>query len=88
MSEIILNKQVNVWRGPSEPPTIYHVWICDNRLLKLYNGEEWVTFLDNPGLTLKEIGKTIRVSSGDSYFDIVSQGNSLTVTRRDNTIIF
>ena len=88
MSEIILNKQVNVWRGPSEPPTIYHVWIYDNRLLKLHNGTEWVTFLDNPGLVLREIGKTIRVSVGETYFDIVSQGNSLTITRRDNTIIF
>lgn len=41
------NKQVNLWRGNDLPPTIYHVWIYDNRQIKLFNGEEWVVFTDN-----------------------------------------
>jgi hypothetical protein len=39
MADILLNKQVNVWRGSSEPPTIYHVWISDNQTLKLHDGK-------------------------------------------------
>lgn len=41
------NKQVNLWRGNDLPPTIYHVWIYDNRQIKLFNGDDWVIFTDN-----------------------------------------
>ncbi len=41
------NKQVNLWRGDSEPPTIYHIWIKDNSKMLLYDGTQWVVFLDN-----------------------------------------
>lgn len=44
---MINNKQVNIWRGDREPPTIYHVWITDEWILKLYNGTEWIPFVDN-----------------------------------------
>ncbi len=44
---MINNKQVNIWRGDSTPPTIYHVWIKDNSKLLLFNGIEWIIFLDN-----------------------------------------
>lgn len=44
---MINNRQVNIWRGTKEPPTIYHVWIFDDLTIKLHNGTEWVTFIDN-----------------------------------------
>ena len=44
---IIDNKQVNVWRGSGSPPTIYHVWIKDDSKMLLYNGTEWVVFIDD-----------------------------------------
>ena len=44
---MINNRQVNIWRGNEEPPTIYHVWIYNDLSIKLYNGTEWVTFTDN-----------------------------------------
>lgn len=44
--EFINNRQVNLWRGSNEPPTKYHIWIKDNKLL-LYNGEQWIVFVDN-----------------------------------------
>lgn len=44
---IIDNKQVNIWRGSLDPPTIYHVWIKDDSKMLLYNGEEWVIFIDD-----------------------------------------
>ena len=44
---MIQNKQVNRWRGSDPPPTIYHIWIKDESKLLLYNGTEWVTFIDS-----------------------------------------
>lgn len=44
---MINNRQVNLWRGNQEPPTIYHIWIKDNNKLLLYDGNNWKTFLDN-----------------------------------------
>lgn len=44
---MINNKQVNLWRGDSTPPTLYHIWIKDNSKLLLYDGKQWVVFLDN-----------------------------------------
>lgn len=44
---MINNKQVNLWRGTNPPPTIYHVWIYNNEKILLYNGEEWVLFVDD-----------------------------------------
>ena len=44
---MINNKRVNVWRGDEVPPTIYDVWIKDNTKLLLYNGVEWVIFIDD-----------------------------------------
>ncbi len=50
---MINNKQVNIWRGDQEPPTIYHVWIYNDLVLKLYDGNEWVTFLDDASVITK-----------------------------------
>lgn len=44
---MVNNKQVNIWRGDQTPPTIYHIWVKDNSKLLLYNGTQWVVFLDN-----------------------------------------
>ena len=54
---IINNKQVNIWRGTSAPPTIYHIWIKDNSKLLLFNGTEWITFVDDIAIidTLNQI---------------------------------
>lgn len=44
---MVNNKQVNFWRGDEEPPTIYHIWIRDNKEMLLFNGESWEVFLNN-----------------------------------------
>lgn len=44
---MVNNKQVNFWRGDQIPPTIYHIWIKDNSKMFLFDGEQWVVFLDN-----------------------------------------
>lgn len=44
---MVNNKQVNFWRGGQIPPTIYHIWIKDNSKMLLFDGEQWVVFLDN-----------------------------------------
>ena len=46
MNDVINNRQVNLWRGQQEPPTKYHIWIKDNKLL-LYDGNKWVVFIDH-----------------------------------------
>lgn len=50
---MINNKQVNIWRGDNAPPTIYHVWIYNNEKILLFNGTEWVTFIDDLETTQK-----------------------------------
>ena len=44
---MVNNRQVNFWRGDKTPPTIYHIWIKDNSKMLLYDGKEWIVFLDN-----------------------------------------
>ena len=51
---MINNKQVNLWRGDQEPPTLYHIWLKDNKQLLLYTGTEWKVFLDSSD-TLEQI---------------------------------
>lgn len=88
MADILLNKQVNVWRGDQEPPTIYHVWISGSQTLKLYNGKEWQTFLDNPGLTVtSNTDGSVKVSNGDTYFTIGVSGQSLSIQRSGSNIV-
>lgn len=52
---MIKNKQVNLWRGPDPPPTIYHIWLKDESQLLRYDEEEqqWLIFLDSKGLLQK-----------------------------------
>ena len=44
---MVNNRQVNFWRGDTIPPTIYHIWIKDNSKMLLFDGTQWVIFLDN-----------------------------------------
>lgn len=56
---MINNRQINLWRGNQEPPTIYHIWIKDNNKLLLYDGNNWKTFLDNKEVINKLLDSTI-----------------------------
>lgn len=49
---MINDRQVNIWRGSDPPPTIYHVWIKNDSQFLLYNGNEWIVFLDNEAVVL------------------------------------
>lgn len=46
---MIKNKQVNLWRGPEVPPTLYHIWLKDEKQLLRYDEDkkDWVVFLDS-----------------------------------------
>ena len=46
---MIQNKQVNIWRGPDFPPTLYHIWLKDESQLLRYDEKvkDWVVFLDS-----------------------------------------
>ena len=66
---MINNRQVNIWRGDSEPPTIYHIWIESDLALKLYNGEEWVTFIDDTSLIEKINAILERVDELENFMD-------------------
>ena len=73
---IINNKQVNLWRGTSEPPTIYHIWIYNDTQMKVYDGEKWTVFIDDTA-TIEKINQLIeRV---DNLEQDVSDLNSATV---------
>ena len=63
---MIQNKQVNIWRGNEEPPTIYHIWIKDESKLLLYNGTEWITFINSTETiqTIESILKRLDVLEG------------------------
>lgn len=52
---MIRNKQVNLWRGPDPPPTIYHIWLKDESQLVRFDEEsqKWIVFLDSEGIVQK-----------------------------------
>lgn len=95
--ELINNRQVNLWRGNQEPPTKYHIWIKDNKLL-IYNGEEWEVFVDNFS-SLEELrqaiedlgnstinGKAIKDNPTLTSIDILI-GKNLDNFKANNTIL-
>ena len=47
---MIDNKQINIWRGSSPPPTIYHIWINNKDQILKYNevSSQWEVILDEP----------------------------------------
>lgn len=64
---MINNRQVNIWRGDQEPPTIYHIWIWKDLSLKLYNGTEWVTFIDDLSIVEQLNALLDRVASLEDF---------------------
>ena len=42
-----MNKNVSVWRGSTSPPTHHHIWVVDEKTMKLYKEGNWVNMLDN-----------------------------------------
>ena len=71
--EFINNRQVNLWRGSSEPPTKYHIWIKDNKLL-LYDGEKWSVFVANFE-SLSELQKAVENLSNSTVNNIPIKNN-------------
>lgn len=91
METPVNNRQVNIWRGSEPPPTIHHVWIKDNNTLFLYDTqyEDWVAFLEFPGLKVtQQEDKSIKISAGDTYFILATSGNSIAMNKVGNTIMF
>lgn len=87
MADLLINKQINVWRGPNEPPTKYHLWIINDSQLRLYDGTQWKTFLDNPGLTVKDnTDGSVTVASGTSSFTLRVAGNAISMTNDGTNI--
>lgn len=76
---MVNNKQVNFWRGDQIPPTIYHIWIRDNSKMLLYDGTEWVVFLDNKEII--DIVNKIQEKLDDMQVEITNLGNK-TVNRK------
>lgn len=64
---MINNKQVNIWRGDQPPPTLFHVWIYKNQQILLYNGTEWVVFVNDPEIAdqLIKLQEQVNVISQD-----------------------
>lgn len=54
---MIDDRQVNLWRGSSTPPTIYHIWIRGSQML-IYNETEWIVFIDDE-TTIQKINQLI-----------------------------
>ena len=52
---MIQNKQISIWRGNSEPPTLYHIWFKNESQLLRYDDslKDWVIFLDANTLNQK-----------------------------------
>lgn len=72
---MITNKQVNIWRGDSAPPTIYHVWIENDLVLKLHNGTEWIVFLDDATLIEKINQLVEKVDDLENFMDTATINN-------------
>lgn len=76
---MIDNKQVNLWRGTDFPPTEYHVWVKEDSegiKLLLFNGTEWIVFLDD-ATTINKINELI---------DIVAEFQIEVNSLKNNTI--
>ena len=68
---MIQNKQVNIWRGPDTPPTLYHIWFKDESQLLRYNenNRKWEVFLDSTNIVniIKEFMDAIENISINGY---------------------
>lgn len=87
MAELLRNKQINVWRGNDTPPTKYHLWVYDDTKLRLFDGSAWQTFLDNPGLTVKDNPDgSVTVANGNSSFTLIARGTGLALDHEGSVI--
>lgn len=89
MATLVNNRQVNVWRGSDEPPTLHHVWIKDDTTLYLYDSSynEWVAFLEYPGITVQQLEDgSVKVSTGETGFTLATSGNALSINKIGDTI--
>ena len=41
-----MNKNISVWRGALTPPTHSHLWIKDDKTIKIYREGRWVSMFD------------------------------------------
>ena len=84
---MINNKQVNLWRGTDPPPTIYHVWIYKDEQMLLYNGEEWITFIDDVDTLSKVLELQEDIKLIQKNVDKVSQSTINNKLIIDNPIL-
>ena len=79
---MINNKQINVWRGDSPPPTFYHVWIQETKML-LYDGAEWIVFIDDK-TTVTRINELITLVD-QLETDVTALGNNTVNNKKIKT---
>lgn len=84
---MINNKQINVWRGNSEPPTIYHVWIYSNTKMLLHNGSEWIVFIDDAATVDKINQLTERVDLAESKVELLENKTVNSIPIKNNPVL-
>lgn len=84
---IINNKQVNIWRGDQEPPTIYHVWIWKDLEIRINNGtgsEGWITLINNAKIVEELVAVIDKVNQLEIDFNNFTINNKYI---KDNPIL-
>lgn len=84
---MINNKQVNLWRGDEIPPTIYHVWIYKNIEIRLYNGEEWVVFVNSFEVTQEILKLQENVNILNKDVDVLNKSTINNKLIKNNPIL-
>ena len=82
-----LERQVNIWRGNSTPPTIYHIWVYDNSKLLLFDGTEWVVFIDDVAIIDKLNGIEQRLTDLELAVDTLNNTTVNNKLIKDNPIL-
>lgn len=44
-----INKNISIWRGNNTPPTIYHLWLKEDKGLYIYRDEQWELLTSSEG---------------------------------------
>lgn len=84
---MINNKQVNIWRGDQEPPTLFHVWIYKNQKILLHNGVEWVVFINDTEIIDKVNKLQNEVKSIQQSLDILSKSTINNKLIKNNPVL-
>ena len=82
-----LERQVNIWRGNSTPPTIHHIWIYQDSKLLLYNGTEWIVFIDDVAIIDKLNGIEQRLTDLELAVDTLNNTTVNNKLIKDNPIL-